>query len=72
MRIMLTVLSEHTDRDVVVEGDETTTVARLAEALAGQAGERPTNVVRLTRSKAPYGLGRDSPAAEPPTLWLGG
>ena len=72
MRIMLTVLSEHTDRDVVVEGDETTTVARLAESLAGQTGERPTNVVRLTRSKAPYGLSRDSPGAEPPTLWLDG
>lgn len=72
MRIMLTVLSEHTDRDVVVEGDETTTVARLAESLAGQAGERPTNVVRLTRSKAPYGLGHDSPGATPPTLWLDG
>ncbi|WP_371780694.1 FtsK/SpoIIIE domain-containing protein [Streptosporangium subroseum] len=72
MRIMLTVLSEHTDRDVVVEGDETTTVARLAESLAGQTGERPTNVVRLTRSKAPYGLSRDSPGAEPPTIWLDG
>ncbi len=74
MRIMLTVLSEHADRDVVVEGDETTTVARLAESLAGQGGERPgnpSNVVRLTRSKAPYGLGRDT-AAAPPTLWLDG
>ncbi|OUC81182.1 hypothetical protein, partial [Streptosporangium minutum] len=65
MRIMLTVLSEHADRDVVVEGDETTTVARLAESLAGQGGERPTNVVRLTRSKAPYGLDHDSPGTEP-------
>ncbi|SFI11161.1 DNA segregation ATPase FtsK/SpoIIIE, S-DNA-T family [Streptosporangium canum] len=72
MRIMLTVLSEHADRDVVVEGDETTTVARLAESLAGQGGERPTNVVRLTRSKAPYGLDHDSPGAEPPTLWRDG
>ncbi|WP_329425888.1 FtsK/SpoIIIE domain-containing protein [Streptosporangium sp. NBC_01495] len=72
MRIMLTVLSEHADRDVVVEGDETTTVARLAESLAGQGGERPSNVVRLTRSKAPYGLGRDSAGAEPPTLWMDG
>ncbi|WP_244893992.1 FtsK/SpoIIIE domain-containing protein [Planobispora rosea] len=69
MRIMLTVLSEHADRDVVVEGDETTTVARLAEALTGHVGERPSNVVRLTRSKAPYGLGE---AAEAPSLWLGG
>ncbi|MFI6451627.1 FtsK/SpoIIIE domain-containing protein [Streptosporangium amethystogenes] len=72
MRIMLTVLSEHADRDVVVEGDETTTVARLAESLAGQGGERPSNVVRLTRSKAPYGLGRDAAGAEPPALWLDG
>ncbi|WP_433252040.1 FtsK/SpoIIIE domain-containing protein [Streptosporangium sp. CA-135522] len=72
MRIMLTVLDEHADRDVVVEGDETTTVARLAESLAGQGGERPTNVVRLTRSKAPYGLGHDSPGAEPATLWRDG
>ncbi|MEV8637942.1 FtsK/SpoIIIE domain-containing protein [Streptosporangium sp. NPDC051023] len=71
MRIMLTVLSEHADRDVVVEGDETTTVARLAESLAGQAGERPSNVVRLTRSKAPYGLDRDA-GADPPVLWLDG
>ncbi|MEV7012439.1 FtsK/SpoIIIE domain-containing protein [Streptosporangium sp. NPDC051022] len=71
MRIMLTVLNQHADRDVVVEGDETTTVARLAEALAGQGGERPSNVVRLTRSKAPYGLGRDADA-EPPALWLDG
>ncbi|MBG0827967.1 cell division protein FtsK [Planomonospora sp. ID67723] len=69
MRIMLTVLSEHADRDVMVEGDETTTVARLAEALAGQTGERPSNVVRLTRSKAPYGLGE---TAETPSLWLDG
>ncbi|MGS2643232.1 FtsK/SpoIIIE domain-containing protein [Streptosporangium sp. LJ11] len=72
MRIMLTVLDEHADRDVVVEGDETTTVARLAESLAGQGGERPSNVVRLTRSKAPYGLDRDSAGAEPPTLWMDG
>ncbi|MEU8378343.1 cell division protein FtsK, partial [Streptosporangium sp. NPDC048865] len=72
MRIMLTVLNEHADRDVVVEGDETTTVARLAESLAGQGGERPSNVVRLTRSKAPYGLDRDSAGAEPPTLWRDG
>ncbi|GAA3444243.1 FtsK/SpoIIIE domain-containing protein [Planomonospora venezuelensis] len=68
MRIMLTVLSEHADRDVMVEGDETTTVARLAEALAGQ-GERPSNVVRLTRSKAPYGLGE---TAGTPPLWRDG
>ncbi|MFJ2031534.1 FtsK/SpoIIIE domain-containing protein [Streptosporangium sp. NPDC087985] len=72
MRIMLTVLTEHADRDVMVESDETTTVARLAESLSGQGGERPTNVVRLTRSKAPYGLGHGSPGAAPPTLWLDG
>ncbi|MGW0059508.1 FtsK/SpoIIIE domain-containing protein [Streptosporangium sandarakinum] len=72
MRIMLTVLGEHADRDVVIEADETTTVGRLAESLSGQGGERPTNVVRLTRTKAPYGLGRDPAAAEPPDLWLDG
>lgn len=72
MRLMLTVLSRHADRDVVVEGDETTTVARLADSLAGQAGERPSNVVRLTRSKAPYGLGDDASDAEPATLWVDG
>ncbi|GAA2888538.1 FtsK/SpoIIIE domain-containing protein [Streptosporangium fragile] len=72
MRIMLTVLSEHADRDVVVEGDDTTTVGRLAESLAGQGGERPSNVVRLTRSRAPYGMGHASADAKPPTLWLDG
>ncbi|GAA2993496.1 FtsK/SpoIIIE domain-containing protein [Streptosporangium longisporum] len=72
MRIMLTVLGEHADRDIVVEGDETTTVARLAESLAGQGGERPSNVVRLTRSRAPYGLGRDAGGSGPPPLWLEG
>ncbi|GHE33823.1 cell division protein FtsK [Streptosporangium violaceochromogenes] len=72
MRITLTVLGRHADRDVVIEGDETTTVARLAESLAGQGGERPSNVVRLTRSKAPYGLGRATSAAEPATLWRDG
>ncbi|MFC4057951.1 FtsK/SpoIIIE domain-containing protein [Planomonospora corallina] len=72
MRIMLTVLSEHADRDVVVEGDDTTTVARLAEALAGQTGERHANVVRLTRSRAPYGLGRSGAGAAPPDLWRDG
>ncbi|GGL52882.1 FtsK/SpoIIIE domain-containing protein [Planomonospora parontospora] len=73
MRIMLTVLSEHADRDVLVEGDESTTVARLAEALAGQPpGERSGNVVRLTRSRAPYGLGRAGAGAAPPDLWLDG
>ncbi|GIH89620.1 FtsK/SpoIIIE domain-containing protein [Planobispora siamensis] len=72
MRIMLTVLSEHADRDVMVEGDETTTVARLAEALAGQPGDRQANtgnVVRLTRNRAPYGLGE---TGETPSLWLNG
>lgn len=72
MRITLTVLGRHADRDVVIEGDETTTVARLAESLAGQGGERPSNVVRLTRSKAPYGLGRAGSATEPAALWRDG
>lgn len=55
MRIMLTVLDERGDRDVVVEGDNHTTVARVAEALGG-AEEPLAKVVRLTRTRAPYGM----------------
>ncbi|MFO7250946.1 MAG: FtsK/SpoIIIE domain-containing protein [Actinomycetes bacterium] len=61
MRLMLTVVTDRGNRDVLVEGDETTTVADLAEALAGGSPGSPgpdlSNVVRL-RSRAPYGLDR--------------
>ncbi|MCG5218293.1 FtsK/SpoIIIE domain-containing protein [Streptosporangium soli] len=56
MRIMLTVLDERGGRDVVIEGEETTTVAGLAETLGGATGERLAKVVRLARARAPYGL----------------
>src|SRR5437868_8696420 len=84
MRIMLTVLDERGDRDVVVEGEPGTTVARLAEALSEENEEPPANVVRLTRSRAPYGFEREphslrsfSPAQQsqakaPPRLWRDG
>ncbi|MEU7896868.1 FtsK/SpoIIIE domain-containing protein [Nonomuraea sp. NPDC049152] len=57
MRIMLTVLDERGDRDVVIEGDEATTVAKVAEALTEPPEEPLAKVVRLSRSRAPYGLG---------------
>lgn len=60
MRIMLTVLDERGDRDVVVEGDDTITVARVAEALGGP-DEPLAKVVRLSRARAPYGLSDDEP-----------
>ncbi|MGW5680580.1 FtsK/SpoIIIE domain-containing protein [Nonomuraea sp. NPDC003754] len=62
MRIMLTVLDERGDRDVVIEGTAATTVAQVAEALAEPPGEPLAKVVRLPRSRAPYGLG------EPPRI----
>ncbi|GAA0399435.1 FtsK/SpoIIIE domain-containing protein [Microbispora corallina] len=73
MRITLTVVAEHGRRDVMVEGDEATTVAALAAALDGASG-RPANVVRLPRARAPYDLDRGQPA-QPGTgakLWLDG
>ncbi len=61
MRLMLTVVTDRGNRDVLVEGDETTTVADLAEALHGTSPRSPdadlSNVVRL-RARAPYGLDR--------------
>ncbi|MFI6501436.1 FtsK/SpoIIIE domain-containing protein [Nonomuraea typhae] len=54
MRIMLTVLDEHGDRDVVVELDDSVTVARVAEALVDP--EPLAKVVKLPRSRAPYGM----------------
>ncbi|MFC4531452.1 FtsK/SpoIIIE domain-containing protein [Sphaerisporangium dianthi] len=75
MRIMLTVVSEHGHRDVVVDGDEETTVAGLAAALDGTQAERHGNVVPLPRARAPYGLGgqsRPRAAPEAPSLWVDG
>lgn len=62
MRIMLTVLGEQGDRDVVIDGDDGITVARVAEAL--DSPEPLAKVVRLPRSRAPYGL---SEPHRPPT-----
>ncbi|MDH2423945.1 FtsK/SpoIIIE domain-containing protein [Sphaerisporangium sp. TRM90804] len=73
MRIMLTVVSEHGRRDVVIEGDQDTTVAGLATALRDAPEERG-NVVRLSRARAPYGLDARQGAREPeaPSLWVDG
>ncbi|WP_067129591.1 FtsK/SpoIIIE domain-containing protein [Microtetraspora malaysiensis] len=71
MRITLTVVAEHGHRDVLVEGDESTTVGALAGALAGPA--RPSNVVRLPPARAPYDLDRGRRRrAEGPKLWVDG
>ena len=84
MRIMLTVVTDHGYRDVLVEGDETTTVAGLAEALGGGSAVHSdmaySNVVRLPRARAPYGLdgpaawdaGWAAPARPSRRLWLDG
>ncbi|WP_405144781.1 FtsK/SpoIIIE domain-containing protein [Sphaerisporangium sp. NBC_01403] len=74
MRIMLTVVSEHGHRDVVIDGDEETTVAGLAAALKGAPGEPRGNVVRLARARAPYGLGGQARprGREVPSLWVDG
>ncbi|MEV7967316.1 FtsK/SpoIIIE domain-containing protein [Sphaerisporangium sp. NPDC088356] len=74
MRIMLTVVSEHGHRDVVIDGDEETTVAGLAVALQGAPGETRGNVVRLARARAPYGLGGQARprGREVPSLWVDG
>ncbi|MCA2224267.1 FtsK/SpoIIIE domain-containing protein [Nonomuraea aurantiaca] len=61
MRIMLTVLGEQGDRDVVIEGDNGATVARVSEALSGQAPL--AEVVRLPRARAPYGMSAPDPGA---------
>ncbi|GII34918.1 FtsK/SpoIIIE domain-containing protein [Planotetraspora mira] len=72
MRITITVATEHGHRDVMVEGDEATTVARLASALDGSS-TRASNVVRLPRTRAPYDLDRGRRAPAPETkLWLDG
>ncbi|MEW9527017.1 FtsK/SpoIIIE domain-containing protein [Microbispora sp. NPDC049125] len=82
MRITLTVVTEHGHREVLVEGDEATTVAGLAAALGAAldgSTARPTNVVRLPRARAPYDLdgGPDGgpggrPRAPETKLWLDG
>ncbi|GLX04226.1 cell division protein FtsK [Microbispora sp. NBRC 16548] len=62
-------------RDVVVEGDESTTVAALAAALDGGAAARPANVVRLPHARAPYDLDRGDRQARPSgevKLWVDG
>ncbi|MFI7629452.1 FtsK/SpoIIIE domain-containing protein [Microbispora rosea] len=74
MRITLTVVSEDGRRDVLVEGDESTTVAGLATALGGAAA-RPANVVRLPHARAPYDLDRGDRQARPSgevKLWVDG
>ncbi|HEY9521805.1 MAG TPA: cell division protein FtsK, partial [Thermopolyspora sp.] len=55
---MLTVVSDHGHRDVLVEADESTTVGGLAAALADapRSPTIPSNVVRLPRTRAPYGF----------------
>ncbi|MEU7886187.1 FtsK/SpoIIIE domain-containing protein [Microbispora bryophytorum] len=58
MRITLTVVGGDDRRDVLVEGDESTTIAALATALDGGAAARPANVVRLPHARAPYDLDR--------------
>ncbi|MEO3873657.1 FtsK/SpoIIIE domain-containing protein [Nonomuraea sp. B12E4] len=54
MRIMLTVLGGRGDRDVVIDGDDSVTVATVSEALSDH--EPLAKVVRLPGAKAPYGL----------------
>jgi S-DNA-T family DNA segregation ATPase FtsK/SpoIIIE len=51
MRIMLTVLGGQGDRDVVIDGDDGATVARVSEALSDR--EPLAKVVRLPRARAP-------------------
>ncbi|SEG99425.1 DNA segregation ATPase FtsK/SpoIIIE, S-DNA-T family [Nonomuraea solani] len=54
MRIMLTVLGGQGDRDVMIDGDDGATVAKVSEALSDQGPL--AKIVRLPRSRAPYGL----------------
>ncbi|MEV1169001.1 FtsK/SpoIIIE domain-containing protein [Nonomuraea sp. NPDC049784] len=54
MRIMLTVLGGQGDRDVVIEGDDVATVAAVSETLSDHGPL--AKVVRLPRSRAPYGM----------------
>ncbi|WP_049574633.1 hypothetical protein, partial [Nonomuraea sp. SBT364] len=59
MRIMLTVLGEQGDRDVVIDGDDDTTVAGVSEALSDH--QPLAQVVRLPRARAPYGMSSAGP-----------
>ncbi|MFI7127452.1 FtsK/SpoIIIE domain-containing protein [Nonomuraea sp. NPDC050153] len=54
MRIMLTVLGGQGDRDVVIDGDDGATVARVSDALNDHGPL--AKVVRLPRARAPYGM----------------
>ncbi|GIH70450.1 FtsK/SpoIIIE domain-containing protein [Sphaerimonospora thailandensis] len=65
MRITLTVVTEHERRDVLIEGDETATVAALTADLVAALDDpsgRASNVVRLPHARAPYDLGSRSAA----------
>ncbi|MEU6790602.1 FtsK/SpoIIIE domain-containing protein [Nonomuraea wenchangensis] len=86
MRIMLTVLGGQGERDVVIDGDDDATVAAIGAALGDPAPL--AQVVRLPRSRAPYGPAagaeavrvppprRAGPAAPPvghePVVWRDG
>ncbi|MER7617271.1 hypothetical protein [Nonomuraea wenchangensis] len=66
MRIMLTVLGGQGERDVVIDGDDDATVAAIGAALGDPAPL--AQVVRLPRSRAPYGAapGADAMRVPPP------
>ncbi len=67
MRITLTVVGSAGHREVIVDGDESTTATGLATALDTR---NLGNVVRLPRARAPYGIDRE--AAPEGVLWLDG
>ncbi|GLX95578.1 FtsK/SpoIIIE domain-containing protein [Herbidospora sp. NBRC 101105] len=72
MRITLTVVGGAGHRDVIVDGDESTTATGLAAALDTRT---LGNVVRLPRARAPYGIDREAvhdAAAHDGVLWLDG
>ncbi|MEO3862176.1 FtsK/SpoIIIE domain-containing protein [Acrocarpospora sp. B8E8] len=74
MRIAITVVGSPgtvANRDVIVEGDESTTVAALARALENP-NSRPSNVVRLPRARAPYGMDREAQEPAHTEVWLDG
>ncbi|SEU36870.1 FtsK/SpoIIIE domain-containing protein [Nonomuraea wenchangensis] len=66
MRIMLTVLGGQGERDVVIDGDDDATVAAIGAALGDPAPL--AQVVRLPKSRAPYGAapGADAMRVPPP------
>ncbi|MCP2361932.1 S-DNA-T family DNA segregation ATPase FtsK/SpoIIIE [Nonomuraea thailandensis] len=80
---MLTVIGGQGDRDVVIDGDDGATVARLSEELSDQGPL--AEVVRLPKARAPYGMAAtgDGPRVPrprrpersdmgPPALWRDG